>query len=78
MKEVFPILMRRSLRISPTVVFLSLVPWIWLLGPGAALIATPLTVAALAILANFEETRRWAMLAVGISVPPGDQPVPES
>jgi AI-2 transport protein TqsA len=77
-KGVSPILMRRSLHISPTVVFLSLVLWIWLLGPGAALIATPLTVAMLAILANFEETRRWAALAVGIPVPPDDQPAPES
>jgi hypothetical protein len=32
----------------------------------------------LAILASFEETRRWAALAVGIPVPPDDQPAPES
>ena len=67
---VSPIIMGKGLSVSPTVVFLSFLLWMWLMGASAALIAMPLTVAVLMVLGSFEETRRWAAMMATIPEPP--------
>lgn len=71
---VSPLIVGKGLSVSPTVVFLSFVFWMWLMGANAALIAMPLTVAILMVLASFEETRRWAAMMATIPEPPGAPP----
>ncbi len=66
---VSPIIMGKGLSVSPTVVFLAFIFWMWLLGGTAALIAMPLTMAVLMILASFEETRRWVAIVATIPLP---------
>lgn len=68
---VSPIIMGKGLSVSPTVVFLSFLLWMWLMGATAALIAMPLTVAVLMVLASFEETRPWVAMVAILPEPPG-------
>jgi predicted PurR-regulated permease PerM len=58
----FPSLAGRGLRLSPTVVFLSLLYWNFVLGATGMLLATPLTMVLRIILETFEETKWIARL----------------
>lgn len=59
---IFPSLAGRGLELYPSVVFISLVYWAFVLGPAGALISTPLTMAVKVILDSFEETKSLGML----------------
>ncbi|WP_406656461.1 AI-2E family transporter [Methanolobus sp. ZRKC2] len=59
---IFPSLAGKGLELYPSVVFISLVYWAYVLGPAGALISTPLTMAVKVILESFEETKGLAML----------------
>ncbi len=52
-----PMIMGKGLSISPTVVFLSFIFWMFILGGSGAFIAMPLTLGILLFLHSFEETR---------------------
>jgi len=58
----FPSLAGKGLKLSPSVVFLSLFYWAYVLGTPGALIAVPLTMVVKIILESFEETRWLAKL----------------
>jgi AI-2 transport protein TqsA len=67
-----PMLMGRGLSLSPTVLFIGFVFWAWLLGGPGALLAAPLTIFLVLMLATFPETR-WLAAVMGVSPPdPGD------
>lgn len=59
---VFPSLAGKGLKISPTIVFLSLLYWSFILGAAGALIAVPLTIVVKIVLESSEETRWMAKL----------------
>ncbi|HWU37663.1 MAG TPA: AI-2E family transporter, partial [Candidatus Acidoferrum sp.] len=70
-----PMLMGKSLSISPTAVFLSTMFWVFILGGPGAFLAMPLTMAVLLIMQNFAETR--SLVAMVITVPePAPEPAP--
>jgi predicted PurR-regulated permease PerM len=46
--------------LSPTVTFLALVFWAWLLGPLGAILAIPATLLAKALLVDNDPRARWA------------------
>lgn len=58
----FPSLAGKGLKLSPSIVFLSLFYWAYVLGTAGALIAIPLTMVVKIILESFEETRWLAKL----------------
>ena len=64
---VAPMIMGRGLSISPTVVFLSFLFWMFILGGSGALIAMPLTLGVILFMRSFEETRN--LVAAIIVVP---------
>jgi len=57
---VSPLVMSKGLSVSPTVVFISFIFWMFILGGSGAFIAMPLTVALIIFLGSFEETRAIA------------------
>ncbi len=57
-----PRMQSRSLNLDPVIVLLSLAFWGVLLGATGAFLSTPLTVTAMAILAEFKRTRWMAVL----------------
>lgn len=57
-----PKMMGNRLKISPVVVFVSLLIWGYLLGGIGAILAVPLTILVLIIMENFEGTRTIAIL----------------
>lgn len=57
-----PSLAGRDLGLSPSVVLLSIIYWVYVLGPAGALIATPLAISIKIILESFEETEELARL----------------
>ena len=59
-----PMLMSRSLRLSPAVVFLSFVTWTWVLGPAGAFLALPITFLIVAMISTFPETQWLADIMV--------------
>lgn len=59
-----PILMGRRLGLSPLVVFLSLVFWGWVWGPGGMLLAVPLTMV-IKILLEHSDEFRWISILMG-------------
>ena len=59
---VFPSIAGKGLKLSPTLVFLSLFYWSYVLGTVGALIAVPLTIVVKIILESSEETRLIAKL----------------
>ena len=63
----FPQAAGKGLRLSPTVVFVSLVVWGFVLGSLGALLAVPLTLALMMFLQYFDETR-WISTLLGSSV----------
>lgn len=71
----FPQAAGKGLKISPAVVFISLVFWGFVLGSIGALLAVPLTLALIMFLQFFEETR-WIgdLLGPGISFKPDREP----
>jgi AI-2 transport protein TqsA len=73
---VSPLLMGRGLSLSPTVLFIGFVFWAWLLGGPGALLAAPLTIFLVLMLATFPETR-WLAAVMGVSPPDPGDPAPE-
>jgi AI-2 transport protein TqsA len=61
---VAPLVMGKGLSVSPTVVFLSFLFWMFILGGAGAFIAMPLTVALIMFMNTFEETRNFAALMI--------------
>lgn len=59
---IFPSLAGKGLKLSPTIVFLSLFYWSFVLGAAGALIAVPLTIVVKIVLESSEETRLMAKL----------------
>lgn len=59
-----PLVMGKGLSISPTVVFLSFVFWLYILGGLGAFVAMPLTLGMILFMNEFEETRGLAALMV--------------
>ncbi len=57
-----PLVMGKGLSISPTIVFLSCVLWMNILGGLGAFVAMPVTIAILLFMDEFEETHRMAAL----------------
>lgn len=68
---VAPMIMGKGLSISPTVVFLSFLFWMFILGGAGALIAMPLTLGIILFMRSFEETRD--LVAAVIIVPESAQ-----
>jgi AI-2 transport protein TqsA len=66
---VAPMVMGKGLALSPTVVFLSFLFWMYILGGPGALLAVPLTMAMTQFMSSFEETRGIAALLVTSSDP---------
>ena len=71
---VAPLVMGKGLKISPTVVFISFLFWMGILGSAGALVAMPLTVAVIMALGSFAETRPWAALMGSIPEEPPPAP----
>ena len=59
---VAPMIMGKGLSISPTVVFLSFIFWMFILGGAGAFVAMPLTVGLVLFMNSFQETRGFAAL----------------
>jgi AI-2 transport protein TqsA len=59
---VAPMVMGKGLSVSPTVVFLSFLFWMFILGGSGALIAMPLTVGLMLFMSSYEETRGLAAI----------------
>jgi predicted PurR-regulated permease PerM len=57
-----PRMMGLELNLSALVIFVSIIVWAWILGPAGALLAVPLTVAVVALLEAFPESRPIALL----------------
>lgn len=62
---VYPLLQGKSLSLSPVVIIIALSFWTWVWGVAGALIAVPLTAAALITCEHFASTRWIAMLLSG-------------
>lgn len=60
-----PVVLGRGTRISTAAVVISLIFWVWLLGPIGAILSVPLTVFIKMVLADFDETRFIALLMEG-------------
>jgi AI-2 transport protein TqsA len=71
----YPRMQGRSLNIDPMVVLLSLAFWGTIWGLSGMLLSTPLTVAAMVILAQFDGTRWIAVLLSSNGDPIGEQPI---
>jgi AI-2 transport protein TqsA len=63
-----PMLMGRSLSISPTVLFIGFIFWAWLLGGPGAFLAAPLTIFLILMLGTFPETQ-WLANVMGMGGP---------
>jgi len=59
---VAPMVMGKGLSVSPTVVFISFLFWMFILGGAGAFIAMPLTVGLMLFMSSFEETRGLAAM----------------
>ena len=66
---VAPLIMGRGLSISPTVVFLSFLFWMFILGGSGAFIAMPLTLGVILFMRNFEETRSLVEAVIVVAEP---------
>jgi predicted PurR-regulated permease PerM len=58
----FPSLMGKGLQLSPAFLFLALIYWNFVLGPGGVLLSIPVTMVLKVILESFEETKWLAKL----------------
>jgi AI-2 transport protein TqsA len=63
-----PMSMGRGLNLSPTVVFLSFIIWVWVLGGPGAFLAVPLTLFVAVMFDTFPETR-WLASIIGVRRP---------
>lgn len=57
-----PVIIGSELNLSPLVVFIAVVVWVWILGPAGALLAVPLTVGLVMVLESFPSARGFAAL----------------
>jgi predicted PurR-regulated permease PerM len=57
-----PVVMGSELNLSPLVVFIAVVVWVWILGPAGALLAVPLTVGLVMVVEAFPSSRGIAGL----------------
>jgi AI-2 transport protein TqsA len=73
---VAPMIMSKGFSISPTVVFLSFLFWMFILGGPGALIAMPLTLAIVLFMGSFEETATLVK-AVIVNAEPASEPAAE-
>jgi len=64
-----PMIMGKGLSISPTIVFLSSMFWIFILGGTGAFVAMPLTMTLIMVMSLFEETHNIAAMMVTIHQP---------
>lgn len=64
-----PMVMGKSLSVSPSVVFLSAMFWVFILGGPGAFLAMPLTLTLILFMQNFSETRSLAAMAVTTLAP---------
>ena len=60
-----PVVLGRGNKISTAAVVISLIFWVWLLGPIGAILSVPLTVFIKMVLADFDETKFIALLMEG-------------
>jgi predicted PurR-regulated permease PerM len=67
-----PVVMGSELNLSPLVVFIAVVVWVWILGPAGALLAVPLTVGLVMLLEVFPSSRGFAaVLRNNVEAQPG-------
>jgi AI-2 transport protein TqsA len=71
-----PMLMGRGLNLSPSVVFLSFMLWVWVLGGPGAFLAVPITLFVIGMLDTFPETR-WLASLMGASAPASGAGAPD-
>jgi AI-2 transport protein TqsA len=57
-----PVVIGSELNLSPLVVFIAVVVWVWILGPAGALLAVPLTIGLVMLLEAFPSSRSFAAL----------------
>ncbi len=62
--------------LSPTLTFLSLVFWTWVVGPLGALLAVPLSLLTKALLVEADPRARWALPLISGKPAPTEQPEP--
>ncbi len=68
-----PAMMAQGLNIAPVVALASLLFWVWVLGPLGFILAIPLTVIVVMILASYNETQ-WLLPLLTMERPPGIEP----
>jgi predicted PurR-regulated permease PerM len=68
---VAPLVMGKGLSVSPTIVFVSFIFWMFILGGAGAFLAMPLTVALMLFMGSFDETSGLAAM-MGTTPEPGD------
>lgn len=62
--------------LTPTLTFMSLVFWTWVVGPLGALLAVPLSLLTKALLVEADPRTRWALPLISGKTDPTDQPDP--
>lgn len=67
-----PLVMGKGLSISPTVIFLSFIFWMYILGGLGAFVAMPLTMGLILLMHSFEETRGLAAIMATTPRPAGE------
>ncbi len=70
-----PAMMAQGLNLAPVVALASLLFWVWVLGPLGFVLAIPLTVIVVMILASYHETE-WLLPLLTMERPPGVTPLP--
>lgn len=65
-----PAMMAQGLNLAPVVTLASLLFWVWVLGPLGFILAIPLTVIVVMILASYHETQ-WLVPLLTMDQPPG-------
>lgn len=65
-----PAMMAQGLNLAPVVTLASLLFWVWVLGPLGLILAIPLTVIVVMILASYQETQ-WLLILLTMKNPPG-------
>ncbi|HRW07785.1 MAG TPA: AI-2E family transporter [Caldilineaceae bacterium] len=68
-----PAMMAQGLNLAPVVTLASLLFWVWVLGPLGFILAIPLTVIVVMILASYNETQ-WLVPLLTMDRPPGIDP----
>ena len=62
--------------LTPTLTFMSLVFWTWVIGPLGALLAVPLSLLTKALLVEADPRTRWALPLISGKTDPADKPEP--